>query len=263
MSETTIYVAATRQEVRQAIQQIPSGAMGENGAKAAADAMMLRTGFAALKHIKDAFIAKSRGGTDEAGDRWKPLKRETVAYGRRHRKKAGDPSESRVFSRAKNLPWIPRSSGRAAYAPSYALTDKQKERWWDVYRQQLARFRGNKAAAAKFAWAVLKGEGATTLIAQYGDAQVDILRDTGILLNSLSPGVDSGTQIMRVGHGEVIVGTNVPYAVYHHEGRGHNPQRRLWPSPAKWPSRWWTNIAEVARDGLVVIAIFFIKRASG
>ena len=65
----------------------------------------------ALGFIKQAFITQARGETDEAGDSWKPLAKSTVAYSRRHRKLHGDPKESRVFTRAKNKPWIPRSAG--------------------------------------------------------------------------------------------------------------------------------------------------------
>lgn len=242
MTETVIYTRATRQQLRQAIAKIPSAAMGGEGARAAADTMMTRCGLTLLGRIKKAFIDKSRGGTDEAGERWAPLSPKTIAYSRRH-------------------PGVPKAKQRAAFAPSWALTDKQRVRWWQVYRQSLARFKGDKGSAARMAWAILKGEGAETLIDKYGNTKVDILRDTGLLLNSLSPGVGSENQVFRLGRGEVIVGTNRKHAKAHHEGvPGKLPQRRLWPEPGKWPAKWWLDIAEQARAGLVDITIQMVKQ---
>lgn len=260
MIVNTIYVRATRTEVLGAISRIPQAARSGG---VIANAMMVRCGMVALGRIRAAFIVKARGGTDEAGDSWKKLKPETIAYSRRHRKKPGDPRQSPVFSRAKKLPWIPGPSKRAGQAPSYALTTRQRDRWWQVYGQGLAMYKGNKSHAARRAWVILKAEGATTLIAQYGDAQVDILRDIGLLLNSLSPGVTSSNQVFRVGPGEVIVGTNRKWAGIHHRGsrNGKIPQRRLWPAVNRWPSSWWLDIAEQGRAGLVDLAIFLITSA--
>lgn len=257
MAEQVIYVRASAEAVTEAVRSIPSEARAGG---VIANAMMVRCGMVALGRIRTAFIAKARGGMDEAGDSWKPLKPSTIAYSRRHRKKPGSLSESQVFSRAKKLPWIPKASVRAGHAPSYALTKKQRDRWWDVYRRGLAMFKGDKGHAARRAWFILKSEGATTLIAQYGGAQVDILRDTGLLLSSLSPGVKSAEQVFRVEPGEVIVGTNRKWAAVHHRGiPGRLPQRRLWPEPGRWPSSWWQDIAEQARQGLIDLAIYLIK----
>ena len=57
-----------------------------------------------------------------------------------------------------------------------------------------------------------------TLLMKYGGRQVDILRDTGLLLNSLSPGVVSAEQVFKVAPGTVIVGTNRKWAYCHHYG---------------------------------------------
>lgn len=256
MAERVIYVRSSRATVVAAVGHLPQEARGSG---AVAKAMMVRLGLTLLGRIRAAFVTKSRGGTDEAGDRWAPLSPKTIAYGRRHRKKPGSSKESRVFSRAKRLPWVPRSSIRAGYHPSYALTDRQRDRWWDLYRQGLAMFRGNKASAAKRAWSISKREGATTLIAQYGGEKVDILRDTGLLLNSLSPGSTVTEQVFRAGPGEVIVGTNRKGASKHHSGiPGRLPQRRLWPDPSRWPSSWWLDIAEQGRDGLIDVVVYLI-----
>lgn len=183
MAEHVIYIRATRSDIRRAIAKIPQAAMGAHGAKAAADALMTRCGLVALGRIKRAFITKSRGGTDEAGERWEPLAPSTIAR-RRHGKRKS--------------------------------------------------------------------------------ANVEILRDTGLLLNSMSPGITIAEQVFRIGRGEVIVGTNRKWAGVHHNGsrNGRIPQRRLWPEPRNWPESWWADISEQARAGLIDIAEFLIKRGT-
>ena len=133
-----------------------------------------------------------------------------------------------------------------------------------MYRRQLAIYKGDKGHAAAVAWLILKGEGAQTLVDKYGHRQVEILRDTGLLLNSLSPGVASSERVFRVAPGEVIVGTNRKGAKGHHEGiPGRLPQRRLWPSPSNWPASWWDDVRDQTKQGLLDIAIDTIKRVTG
>ena len=196
MADNVIYVTGTRQDVRQALRQAIAMAAGlEGGDREAADGMQIRLGMTALANIREAFVVKSAGGTDAAGLKWKQLSPKTIAYSRRH-------------------PGVPRSAQRAGFRPSWMLSEKQRLRWWELYRSSLARFRGDMARAAKMAWAIIKGEGAQTLIGKYGDTPVMILRDLGFLLNSLSPGVlpssgrptiqDVENQVFIVGPGSVI-----------------------------------------------------------
>jgi hypothetical protein len=120
-------------------------------------------------------------------------------------------------------------------------------------------YKGDRGHAARRAWFILKAEGARTLLDKYGNRQVEILRDTGLLLNSLSPGVSSSEQILRTGPGEVVVGTNRKGAAAHHYGvPGRLPQRRLWPEPSRWPSSWWAELVEQARAGLIDVVVHLI-----
>ncbi len=234
MTQTIVHARVSRAAVRQAIARIPQESRG-----AAANVILTRCGLAALGRIRQAFITKARGGTDEAGDSWKPLSPKTIAYSRRGRSKTEKGRESR---------------------PSQALNTQQQERWWDLYRQGLAIYKGDKGSAAKRAWGILKKEGATTLFDKYGHRQVEILRDTGLLLNSLSPG--NAGNILHVGNGNVVVGTSVKYAKYHHEGiPGRLPQRRLFPPPSKWPASWWADITEQAKQGLIDVTVQLIREA--
>lgn len=245
MTLNTVHVIASRVALIQALGAIPQGARtGNNG-----NALLTRAGLALLGRIKQAFVVKARGGTDEAGERWAPLSPKTIAYSRtRQRGKGGR-------TRAEKK--------RDTY-PSQALNKKQQERWWDLYRQGLAMFEGNKASAARRAWAISKREGATTLLSKYGARPVEILRDTGLLLNSLSPGTASREQIFRTEAGAVTIGTNRAGAADHHNGiPGRLPQRRLWPPVSKWPDSWWADITDQVKQGLADIAAQIIRERVG
>lgn len=246
MIQNVTHVRASRAAARQALAALPRRALAGGQV---ADAMMARCGMAALGRIKQAFVVKARGGTDEAGDQWKPLSPRTIAYSKTRQRGRGGRTRA--------------EKGRPT-RPSQALNAKQQARWWEVYRRQLAIRKGDKGHAAAVAWLVLKGEGARTLVDKYGHRQVEILRDTGLLLNSLSPGVASAEQVFRVGRGEVIVGTNRKGAAGHHAGiPGRLPQRRLWPEPRKWPTGWWQDITEQVKQGLADLAILLIKETAG
>ncbi len=252
-AEETIYLRTTSAEVHRIIAQLPAMASGRiPGPPGLVEQLQVRIGLAALGNIKNAFLIKSRGGTDETGERWPPLSPTTIAYSRRH-------------------PRVPSKRQRAAFRPSFALTPTQREQWWSTYRRYLGRYNGDKTHAARAAWAVLKASGVRTLLDMYGDTAVDILRDTGLLFNSLTPGCDPAVarpvppqveeQVFQVLPGEVIIGTSRKWAWTHHHGiPGKLPQRRLWPAPARWTPSWWETITEQASAGLEEIARFLLGR---
>ena len=156
-----------RDEIRRLLASVPAIVAGRAADPAGeAGAIQRVIGLTALSLIKEAFVTKAAGGTDEAGDSWAPLAESTV-QGRRKGKGVGNPQ---------------------------------------------------------------------------------ILRDTGILLNSLSPGGIGN--IIEWRPGVVEIGTNIPYARYHHEGTDKIPARPLWPEPYRWPSEWWNNIAEETREAV-------------
>lgn len=229
-TESTVHVRVSQsrsqwgrtalEKIQQMIERIPSEM--RSGSTNAIE-ILNRSGEVALEQVKKAFIAKSRGGTDEAGESWQPLLPRTVAYTR----KAG----RNKLERSRNT------------RPSQALTKNQQDRWWEVYRQGLAAFKGDKSHAARRAWFILKKEGATTLLDKYGGMRVDILRNTGQLFDSIG---------VKVDHGEIVISATHKAAAAHHYGvPGHLPQRRLWPDPGKWPSSWWEKISEPIRDGII------------
>lgn len=86
-----------------------------------------------------------------------------------------------------------------------------------------------------------------TMLAFFGSREVDIGRDTARMVRSLTPGVEgqppaNPDQIIRPGPGELIVGTNVPYAGAFHGGREHQPARPLWPADGSLPAAWADTI---------------------
>lgn len=239
----TVYARASRAEVRRALSGLPGAALSGG---AVADAMLTRCGLALLGRIRQAFVIKARGGTDEAGGWWAPLSPKTVAYSKTRQRGRGGRT---------------RAEKARASRPSQALTQRQQDRWWEVYRRQLAIRRGDRGHAAAVAWLVLKGEGARTLVDKYGHRQVEILRDTGLLLSSLSPGTGAAESVFRVGRGEVTVGTNRKGAAAHHRGvPGRLPQRRLWPDPRNWPASWWRDILVELRAGILDLMADILNR---
>lgn len=231
--ENTINVSIPRVRFMQKLLSLPEVATHSK-------ALLTRIGLTILGRIKRAFIVKARGGTDETGDKWAPLSKKTIAYSRRGRTATERKREAR---------------------PSQGLTKKQQDRWWEVYRRALAQHKGDKGHAAAVAWVVLKKEGAKTLLDKYGNRKVEILRNDGLLLNSLSPGSGSPDQIFQVGDGVITLGTNRKGAMSHHLGDPSRnlPQRRLWPDPKDWPSSWWDEILEQAKEGLLEIAINLLR----
>jgi hypothetical protein len=257
----TIYVRKSSQQVQRILALIPEYASGlRQGVSSWGQILQVRMGLALLGRIKQAFIAKARGGADETGLRWPLLAKSTIAYSRRH-------------------PGVPLGKTRAKSAPSWMLTKKQRERWWSLYRQYggtapegATYHKSGRSFAAAIAWRILKHEGAKTLMSEYGNTKVDILRDKGLLFNSLSPGVAVGDpppppnppkprhQVFRTRRGEVIVGTSRLWAGTHHKGTRRIPQRRLWPEPKRWTASWWADVLNQGRMGVIDILLYLFGK---
>lgn len=107
-------------------------------------------------------------------------------------------------------------------------------------RERKAKKGGKKAKSARFA------------------GRYDVLRDTGKLLRSLTPGVEDRParaegQVLRPGRGDVIVGTNVPYAAAHQNGTKHTPARQILPPPGRLPPAYEQPLLDAALRGVVRI----------
>lgn len=215
-----------------------SGDSGEY--KQYADQILLRCGVALLSQVQIAFIAKSRGQTGSDGIQWPPLKPSTIA-------------NRRVTGAEK------KAAGTVGHRVRGLLTPAQDAKWRAIFRSVYARLAlelGDAAAkvkAGETAWAVLKSEGAQTKLEAYGQRQVDMLRDTGMLLRSLSP-VTTGQplpsgQIVRQGVGTIEVGSNLK--PWHHAGiPGKLPARPFWPLDGSIPAPWMEAVTNAAQRGI-------------
>ena len=248
-----LYFRGSIDQAREQIYLVVRSICGNSKAKEkAARRVHTAIGLQALSDIKDDFVRKARGETGEDGVKWPKLSRKYLAYGRRFGK-----GEQAALKRSAGLHQGHRHRG--------LLSAAQNKRWKQIFATRLARFAASmsleaaKARAAQIAWAQLKREGAKTKLMVYGDRQHEILRDTGVLLNSLSPGRIGGdseyepaeAQIFKLVSSGVIVGTNVPYAAVHQNGskKKNIPARPFLPTesnPAcpEWIKRW----TEVGRD---------------
>lgn len=237
-----IYFQGSRREARQIVFAMVDALTGTSNENTdLAQGVHRSIGFAALSDIHDDFVRKSRGGAGEDGVTWPRLSPKTLAYGRR----------------------APKGKGHAPGGKDGLLTKSQLKRWRNIYGTRLARFAMSmplgsaKARAAQVAWATVKSEGGKTKIAAYANRPHEVLRDTGVLLNSLSPGefgpagesyaTPSGPggddQVFRSISNGVIVGTNVPYAKTHQVGDAKRgiPARPFLPvneAPQVWRDRW-------------------------
>lgn len=187
-------------------------------------------GMEMLAIIREAYLQKARGDVDAAGIRWQPLSPRTIAYQRRH------PGLNRRRAGA-------RAAGRASRP---LLTAQQDRLWRGVYASCLKRGDEPATAAAK-AWATVKRAGGQTILGRYSNTQVEIGRDTGRLLASLSPGAPDA--ILDATPGAVRVGTNVTYAAHFHA------RRPLWPAdPARFPQAWLDRLADMLARALAQAA---------
>lgn len=232
-----------------------------------------RIGYAVLGLIAPNFMELARGRAGADGDKWPPLSKEYLAYGRRFGK-----GEQSALKKAAGL-------GRQhSLAPGnkQGLLNKEQLKLWkrtyaDRYAWYVMRESDKKAAAhaAAVAWITVKAAGGKTKLEVFGNRQVDILVDTGYLRNSLEQGtlVENGPEaqydkpvktgkpkkgMTNLGGSEqifetddphrVIVGSRVKYANYHHNAKSARRKRRLWPS--KFPANWWRQILGVGIQGL-------------
>lgn len=233
----TIHVRGTVESVRRQLSRLPAIVSGrEPGFETIARGMQLRVGTMALSLIHRNLIDKARGGGGADGEPWKPLAQSTIERRRRPR------GVRTVRGAVQDL--------RRAYRD---LADARGKRQNDARKRRLEQAKKKYDRAADVA------------------ENVEILRDTGVMFSSFSPGIDgpSGNdkQVFRHEQSAVIVGTNVPYAMYHHsdgprklkkDGTPRLPQRRLWPKAENWPQSWRRELGEAARGGAIVAAVFVL-----
>lgn len=223
-------------------------------------AFLSAIGFAALSDIKQAYIVKARGGRDEMGIEWPPLKPETIA-GRRVGPRDTRPGKGRSGETKGQT--IARAQRAIAIKARQKIVKRETKKAFARFLLSLpegqAKSRAKQVAEAK----ATRITGATKT-ETLGGRKVEILRDTGILFNSLSPGIltpgsekqpESDDQVFELTAGSVIVGTNVLYAATHNFGDDSRniPRRQFLPDDnGQVPEAWWDRWFLVAQTSLGV-----------
>lgn len=255
-----IHFKGTRYEARQLVYRLREMLVGKApDALGIAKGFTTCIGFAALSDVKDAFIEKARAGTDEMGVQWQPLKPATIA-----RRRLG-PDDLKI-------PTIKlRSDVVKRYIASKAGKELLARLMLSLSPEQA------KSRVRQIAGQLATGKTGLNKVETLGYRTVEILRDTGVLFNSMSPGVLSSVgpdasytkptakggdqQIFNVRPGAVVVGSNVPYAATHQYGRGHVPQRKMLPvSTFDIPEVWWDRWLAIGEKALEAGARLLFER---
>lgn len=258
--QTTITTSDQKQKLTALIRRLPAMLAGhvpdEHGVAAGFRA---RIGWAIFSLVKPNVENLSHGLQGDDGDKWPPLSAEYLAY-------------QKPVSGTKP----PHAGGLAPGGKDGFLTKEQLKLWNRTYADRLAFFIMRepdvkaKAHAAAVAWQVVKAAGGKTKLKEFGNRQAgvdyQILVDRHTLLNSLQPGqkIERGPnaeylperdQVYRDEQTQMVVGTRVPYAIYHHAAKNLKRRRRLWPE--HFPSDWWRQILDQGRSGLLRVVQLF------
>jgi len=268
---STVAFSGARSEAARVIRALLASLTGHERSEAARS-VFLAMGIAALTEVHQDFIVKARGGTGADGVTWKRLSPKTLAYSRRF-----GPGEK---ARLKRDAGLGRANSHAPGGKDGLLTAAQLKQWRQFFSSFLRKYAAQmplseaKAKAAAQAWVAIKARGAQTKLDVYGHREHEVLRDTGILANSLSVGVISGAeyqrptaeggeqQIFQLLENGVIIGTNVKYARTHHEGLNGVPKRPIMPEDGKMPQAWLDRILDAAMRALAVAIEQAMSRGS-
>jgi hypothetical protein len=272
---TTIEFRGSRDDVRGIVNELAAMLAGKRADTfGIAEGFQLSLGFAALSDIKAAFIQKAAGGTDEMGIGWPSLSPKTIAN---RRVGAGDKGLGKKITRRPGQSTLEAAQQALLVRKWERIRKRETKR--ALVRFQISGLDEKEALRrARIVGSIKAGkEIGATKVEILGGRKVEILRDTGRLLNSLSPGILGGSgnltsyskpsqdggedQIFEVPAGEVIVGTNTVYAGTHQHGRQHIPQRKILPDDeTPVPPIWWDRWLAIAVQGLAVGAAILFQR---
>lgn len=122
--------------------------------------------------------------------------------------------------------------------------------------RRLAGFRGSEVEKRRLMRQLLA-------LARQHSGGTEILRDTGVLFNSLSPEIEGRQtthgQIFEVRPGRVRLGTNVPYARYHQFGTRRMPRRKFLWDARDVPQVVRLRVMRMLRDRLVKVIFGLVQ----
>lgn len=227
--------------------------------------LLMPMGVALLGKIQDDYVKKSEGGTGEIGGRWAPLAASTLAMRRK------GPTGAKAVAKLKR-------AARQVPAERQRLIQTHYNRLLELYRGG----EGTPGAAARMharhllrlmtpymaAGRVKRLERELTQQQQpkqqrrlaLAGAFSLILRDTGRLLNGLSPQLNSPDRQLIVTPGAISIGSNVDYLKYHQsslprrmkaDGTPRLPRRQVLPDDqTPIPESWRQEMSAAFADGL-------------
>lgn len=105
--------------------------------------------------------------------------------------------------------------------------------------------------------------GKFTKLAWFGSRAVDMLRDTGRLFRSLTPGVEgrpSGNpdQVITNGPGTLVLASKCPYLETHQKGTKHVPARPVFPVNGRIPDAYVPAVLGAMGRGVVALLAYLL-----
>ena len=300
-----VYFRGGKQQARELIRSLTGMLTGKApDTLGIAQGVFLSIGFAALGDIQRDYVVKSRGGVGEDGIQWEPLKPATIAARRLGPKDKKLPHIAERLAKEKEAAKAARASFEEQAKARLKRLDEELRPLINRYKLSLpddeavarakqvlaarrAILRDQIASERKTANFALRGKFAVTRetgqtrISILSQREVEILRDTGVGLASLSQGVLShkgpgatyakptsqattergemireggGQQIFEPMQDGIIIGTNVPYMKKHQDGdpATNLPARKFLPEkiPPAWAQRWAEAGLEALQAGV-------------
>lgn len=238
-------VKRSRKNVAASIALVVAGVTGRDSRYAdVANGVLVRIANALTSQIQQDFIVKSRRGTGRDGITWPELSPVTV-----ERRRVSPADEKQVRRQLKELreriyaTELGRLRASAFNSFESRAITKEDVKIDDVLVRRARKYAKEVAdAAAK----QIRRQVLST-------REVDILRDTGVMLKAFTPGVglnvpNNPGQIFETEPGRVTVGNKEK--PWHQDGGGRLPARPSWPQDGSIPEQWWPAITLAAERGL-------------
>ena len=183
-----------------------------------------------------AFVIKSNHGSDNLGNSWKDLSRNTKAYGRKDAREGLTLYDNRAVK-------TPSLKVRPTLPPN--INKQWGGRWFGLF----VYMRGDKQGAGASTWEHFKAKGYPTLRGFTRNMKLPILNRTGVLQRSLMPFPLQGgisvpndpNQIFRYEAGRLEIGSRFPYI------ETLSKDRPVWPFKMR---PWIDKAHEAGRDAM-------------
>ncbi len=257
----------TRQQLIDALGRIPkilAGLLPDPGG--VVKALLLRIGGVLLSKIQQAYITASEGQTNKLGITWQKLSPVTLLL--RRTGAQGPKALAKLKARIAGMPAATQARIKRQYRQQLAILHNL-DPFSLRHRRAALRILNKKAKKGlvtptryKQLRKLLTGGVKPAQLEHFALAQATalILRDTGALLNSLSPGTASADKILKADVGKVIVGTNTKYFKYHQsdrprakkkDGTDKLPRRQILPDAGKpIPAEWYAAMSAEFAKGI-------------